>query len=173
MTIFSALRACFSLRRFSSACTTSSKDRTCSGSDRPKLLRWHSTINSGRGSFHGSCPPPASDPSFRGFIPTSRAICVCAWLNLKRLLASNQGFSFVGIRVIHRLSGVITVSPPVAQLMARRRGVERKAESLQEVTKEVVGIHVPLTRSLFACDILRRSLLHASLAKSPSAPLRF
>src|SRR6266446_1284827 len=37
MTIFSALRACFSSRRLSSACTTSSKDRTCSGFDRPKL----------------------------------------------------------------------------------------------------------------------------------------
>ena len=52
-----------------------------------------------------------ASPSFRGFIPSSRAICVCAWLNLKRLLASNQGCSFVGIRFIHRLSSVIAVSP--------------------------------------------------------------
>jgi hypothetical protein len=35
---------------------------------------------------------------FRGFIPSSRAIRVWAWLNLKLFLASNQGFSFVGIR---------------------------------------------------------------------------
>src|SRR6516165_3750065 len=88
--ILSALRACFFLRRISSACTISSKDRTCSGSDLPKLLRQHSTINSGRGNFHGACPLSASEPSFRGFIPSSRAICVCAWLNVKRLLTSNQ-----------------------------------------------------------------------------------
>jgi Protein of unknown function (DUF1254) len=37
--ILSALRACLSLRRFSLACTTSSRDRTWSGSDRPNLLR--------------------------------------------------------------------------------------------------------------------------------------
>ena len=49
-----------------------------------------------------------------------------------------------------------------------RRGDPRKA-----VTKEVVGIHVLLTRSLFACDILRRLLLRVSLAKPTSAPLRF
>ena len=49
-----------------------------------------------------------------------------------------------------------------------RRGDPRKA-----VTKGVVGIHVLLTRSLFACGILRRLLLRVSLAKSTSAPLRF
>src|SRR5271165_7675388 len=74
----------------------------------------HSAINSGRGSFHGSCPSFASEPSFRGFIPSSRAICVCTWLNLKRLLASNQGCSFAGIRFIHHLSSVIAVSPLAA-----------------------------------------------------------
>ena len=30
----------------------------------------------------------------------TRAICVCPWLNLKRLLTSNQACSFVGIRVV-------------------------------------------------------------------------
>ena len=41
------------------------------------------------------------------------------------------------------------------------------------VNKELVGIHVLLTRSLFACDILRRLLPRVSLAKPTSAPLRF
>jgi hypothetical protein len=41
------------------------------------------------------------------------------------------------------------------------------------VNKEVVGIHVLLTRSLFGGGILRRLLLRVSLAKSTSAPLRF
>ena len=41
------------------------------------------------------------------------------------------------------------------------------------VNKEVVGIHVLLTRSLFGGDILRRLLRRVSLAKSTSAPLRF
>ena len=46
-------------------------------------------------------------------------------------------------------------------------------ESLQETTKEIVGIHVLLTHSLFACDIPRRLLLRVSLARPPSAPLQF
>jgi hypothetical protein len=41
------------------------------------------------------------------------------------------------------------------------------------VTKEVVGIHVLLARSLFACDILRRFLWRVSLAISISASERF
>src|SRR5262249_15736722 len=41
------------------------------------------------------------------------------------------------------------------------------------VSKEVVGVHVLLTRSLFACDILRRLLLRVSLAKPTFAALRF
>ena len=44
--------------------------------------------------------------------------------------------------------------------------------ALRAVTKEVVGIHVLLTRSLFVCGILRRLLRRVSLAKSPSAPVR-
>jgi hypothetical protein len=55
-------------------------------------------------------------------------------------------------------------------LAARRR---TKGRALQEVSKEVVGIHALLTRSLFACDILRRFLRRVPLAKSISAPLRF
>src|SRR5262249_44101719 len=41
----------------------------------------------------------------------------------------------------------------------------------QEVTKEVVGIHVLLIRSLFGDSILRRLLRRVSLAKPTSAPL--
>ena len=41
------------------------------------------------------------------------------------------------------------------------------------VNKEAAGIHVLPSRSLFACDILRRFLRRVSLAKSSSAPLRF
>jgi hypothetical protein len=33
-------------------------------------------------------------------MPSSRAICICAWLNLKRFLASNHGNKLVGIRFI-------------------------------------------------------------------------
>jgi hypothetical protein len=40
-------------------------------------------------------------------------------------------------------------------------------------SKEVIGIHVPLTRSLFGCDILSRLLRRVSLTKPTSAPLRF
>ena len=48
-----------------------------------------------------------------------------------------------------------------------------KGRELQEIIKEAVGIHVPLPRSLFGCDILSRLLLRVSLAKPTSAPLRF
>ena len=48
-----------------------------------------------------------------------------------------------------------------------------KGGALQAVTEEVVGIHVLLTHSLFACDILRRLLPRNSLAKPTSAPVRF
>src|SRR6516164_8270755 len=44
---------------------------------------------------------------------------------------------------------------------------------LQEVTKEVVGIHVLLTRSLFGDGIPRSLLLRVSLAKPTFAALRF
>ena len=47
-----------------------------------------------------------------------------------------------------------------------------RMEELEEISKEVVGIHDPVTRWLFADDILRRLLLRVSLAKSTSAPVR-
>ena len=39
--------------------------------------------------------------------------------------------------------------------------------------KEAAGIHVLLTRSLFACGILRNFLARVALRKSTSAPVRF
>ena len=42
-----------------------------------------------------------------------------------------------------------------------------------QIVKEGAGIYLLLTRSLFACDILRRLLRRVSLAKSTSAPVRF
>src|SRR5260370_33710831 len=47
-----------------------------------------------------------------------------------------------------------------------------KARAVQTVTKEVAGIPVLLTRSLFACDIPSRLLLRFSPLKSTSAPVR-
>jgi len=47
------------------------------------------------------------------------------------------------------------------------------AQKQQEITKEVAGIHVLLTRSLFGDGIPRRLLLRVSRAKPTSAPLRF
>ena len=49
----------------------------------------------------------------------------------------------------------------------------RRETALRAVTKEVVGIHVLLTRSLSGGGIPRRLLLRVSLAKPTSAPLRF
>ncbi len=57
-------------------------------------------MNSASGNFHRSCRSLASAPNLLGFIPSSRAIWTCAWLNLKRRLASNQGCSFEGMRLI-------------------------------------------------------------------------
>jgi hypothetical protein len=56
--------------------------------------------------------------------------------------------------------------------MPRPETLERKARRCKEVSKEVVGIHVLLTRSIFACDILRRLLRRVSPVQSTSAPLR-
>jgi hypothetical protein len=48
-----------------------------------------------------------------------------------------------------------------------------EAREPQEVTKQVVGIHVLLTRSLFGEGIPRKLLQRVSLAKPTSAALRF
>jgi hypothetical protein len=53
------------------------------------------------------------------------------------------------------------------------RNPRTKCGTLQAVTKEVIGIHVLLTRSLFDGGILRRLLLPVSVAKPTSAPVRF
>jgi len=44
---------------------------------------------------------------------------------------------------------------------------------VRSASKEVVGIHLLQTHSLFGHDILRRLLLRAPLVKSLSAALRF
>jgi hypothetical protein len=36
-------------------------------------------MNSGSGAFQGSCRWLSIDPSLVGFMPSSRAICTCAW----------------------------------------------------------------------------------------------
>jgi hypothetical protein len=62
-------------------------------------------------------------------------------------------------------------------LIRKRESRLRKALWLPAASlsfsKEVVGTHALLTRSLFGADILRRLLLRVSLAKLTSAPLRF
>ena len=55
---------------------------------------------------------------------------------------------------------------------SHRGGALKTFRELQAITKEVAGIHVLLTRSLFASDILRRFPEHVALTKSTSAPLR-
>ena len=69
------------------------------------------------------------------------------------------------------LSAVDTVAVRVAEQTTI--GQPPKGRALPDVSKEAVGIHDPLTRSLFGDRILSRLLLRASLAKSTFAPLRF
>jgi hypothetical protein len=68
----------------------------------------------------------------------------------------------IGARKIARTSGFPLGTVGAAEL-----------SKLQEITKEVVGIHVLLTRLLFGDGILRSLLLRVSLAKPTSALLRF
>src|ERR1700676_1519894 len=61
-----------------------------------------------------------------------------------------------------------------AVMQGNRGRIEESCDSWDfpfGVNKEVVGIHVLLTRLLFACDILRRLLLHVSLVKPTSLEL--
>jgi hypothetical protein len=53
------------------------------------------------------------------------------------------------------------------------RVVDKADTEPAAVSQEVVGIHVLLTRSPFAYDILRRFPEHVALAKPTSAALRF
>ena len=55
----------------------------------------------------------------------------------------------------------------------RESALPKVLEPLQEILKEVVGIHVLLLRSLFGGGIPRKLPLRVSLAKSTSALLRF
>jgi hypothetical protein len=56
---------------------------------------------------------------------------------------------------------------------AARGQFGRRKGPPKAVIKEVIGIHVLLTRSLFGDGILRRLIRRVSLAESTSAPLRF
>ena len=49
----------------------------------------------------------------------------------------------------------------------------QRAPGSKSFTEEVAGIHVLLTRSLFAGDILRKLLVRVSPVKSTSADLRY
>ena len=69
------------------------------------------------------------------------------------------------------LSAVDTVAVRVAEQTTI--GQPPKGRALQDVSKEVVGIHVLLTRLLFGGGIPSRLLLRVSVAKPTSAPLRF
>jgi hypothetical protein len=53
-----------------------------------------------------------------------------------------------------------------------QRRFARLARNWSDDLKEVVGIHVLLTRSLFGDNIPRTLLLRVSLAKPTSVPLR-
>ena len=71
--------------------------------------------------------------------------------------------------VFHQLARIRLVLVVVGlrtETRSRSRKPFNEGTALQTVIKEVVGIHVLLTRSLFACDILRRLLLRVSLARS-------
>ncbi len=57
----------------------SSIETTTSGRSRPKRLKYRCSMNWGSGAFQGSCRWLSIDPSFLAFIPSSRAICTCAW----------------------------------------------------------------------------------------------
>ena len=69
------------------------------------------------------------------------------------------------------LKGPLLTSHKKGVMWGNRGRIEESCDSWDfpfGVNKEVVGTHVLLTRWLFACDILRRLLLHVSLAKSTS-----
>jgi hypothetical protein len=63
--------------------------------------------------------------------------------------------------------------PPAATPTIDAKVYFNGGKAFYEATKEVVGIHVLLTRSLCGDGILRRLLPPVSLAKPTSARLRF
>jgi hypothetical protein len=88
-----------------------------------------------------------------------------------------------GSVVVSRLpvaSSSLRLSLP--RILPRKRAVWRAVpradrsssrRALQAVNNGVVGIHDPVTRSVFGDGIRRRLPLRVALAKSTSAPLRF
>jgi hypothetical protein len=78
--------------------------------------------------------------------------------------------------VFHQLAQIRLVLVVVGlriETRSRSRKPFNEGTALQTAIKEVVGIHVLLTRSPFACGILHWLLRRVSLAKSTSAPVRF
>ena len=81
----------------------------------------------------------------------------------------NHGLALSTLQRQLRKRRVDQINPGVL----RPETLERKGTALQEVIKEVVGIRVHLTHSLFGHGMLRRLILRVFLAKATSAPLRF
>jgi len=73
------------------------------------------------------------------------------------------------------LDSAVNLVGPLITSSSRHRWLSNASRdsALRAVPKEVVEVHVLLTRSLFACGILRRLLQRVSLAKPTSAGLRF
>src|SRR3990172_7116354 len=65
-------------------------DTTTSGRRLPKRFRYRRSMNSGRGTFQGSCRWLSSLPSLFGFRPSSRAICTWASERWCRVRPSTQ-----------------------------------------------------------------------------------
>ena len=86
------------------------------------------------------------------------------------LILTLPASSFIVVLHLHWLDGTVQLFPrktPRLELSGnsaengegfRSRSLERNAESCKTVTKEVIEIHVLLTRSPFASDNLRRFL---------------
>jgi hypothetical protein len=77
----------------------------------------------------------------------------------------------VGVRATLCFGGYFRSSRWIAKLTPTGR--QPPIRELQEVIKEVVGIHVLPSRSFFGDGILRMLLRLVSLANSTSAPSRF
>ena len=72
-----------------------------------------------------------------------------------------------------KTSLVISPRHDEARKVANQNEKQKDTVSRPGITKEVVGIHVRLTHSLFASDIPRRLLRRVSRSKPTSAPARF
>jgi hypothetical protein len=92
----------------------------------------------------------------------------------EKMRAGKSHLNGAEIICLQHRSGLVTVDCwHCGILIPRITGFMISRKCFGPLTKEVVGIDALLTRSLFACDILRRSLQRVSLAKPTSAPVRF